>query len=318
MNRITLKKTLLSFLVALQLTNGFTNQNIAQVYAYEDESNDEILFNENGKKLLLIAITYKGYTHVTLGYKFSKDNAVWFKDAMDGRTYNMNKISDFIHYPELVYTEIEEVLPEELKNNTSLTREQAEDIINRFRVVDALTKLPNANDEYFDYIYQTFAADGFDNEGLHIANSSLFTDPYDAFNSFTVEDDFNEKKELIDRSKNYYKLGICEYLGVYDCYGTIYDEEAFKRDYKGGLITRYYVFDENGNYVKSLYTQEQIDRFINENQDKLDTFIWRAAFSHGENQEEILNSIENNRVVPNGETTYFISYNPKSRSLVTK
>lgn len=319
MNRLSAKKLLLSSLIALQITSGFTNQSISEVYAQETVSeNDDIQMIENDKKLLLIALTYGDYKDVTLGYKFSKDNAVWFKDAMTGRTYNMNRVSSFIHYPELVYTEIEDVLPENLKSRTYLTRDEAEDIIGKYKVVDAVVQLPDAADNYYDFVYQTFGTDAGADEDLHIANCSLFKDPYDVFNSFTVEDDFNEKTEVIDASANDYKLGIYEYPGVYKCYSSIYDEYELKTGYKGGIITRLYVFDENGNYLKSLYTQKQIDEFIESNQENLNSYTWKAAIHLADNIDDILIDIKNNKVVPSKETTIFISYKPKSKTLEKK
>lgn len=318
MNKIVIKKLLLASLIALELNNSFTRADISKVYAQEESYEDNLIYlNENGKKLLLIAITYGDYKEVTLGYKFPKDNAIWFKDALSNRTYNMNRITDFMKYPELVYEEIENILPDELKNRDYLTREEALNIIASYRVVDAVTKLPNANDVYHDYVYQTFESIETGENVPHIANSSLFTDPYDTFNRFSLDDNYNEDKEIIDSPLDDYKLGICEYLGVYECYKDIYSEE-FKRDYKGGIITRFYVFDENGNYLKSLYTQKQVDEFILEHKEKVNSYIWKAALYQADNMDEILIDISNNKIIPSKHITYFISYNPKPKNLTIK
>lgn len=327
MNKLALKKFLIRSLIALELTNGFLNTNTQEVYAkdsIEIENNNEedrILIVENNKNLLLIALTCGDYKYVTLGYKFSKDNAVWFKDAMNGRSYNMNRIEKFIDktYPELVYTEIENVLPEELKNRDYLTKEEAQNLISRFSVVDVTIQLSGLTEEYYDFIYQSFAGERIKNsKDLHTANCSLFRDPYDVFNRSNVEDEFDEKTEIIDKEAMNFKLGFYEYPGIYECYKTIYDANAYKKNYQGGLITRFYVFDENGNKLASLYTQNQIDSFIEEHKDKVYSYTWKAAIHLGENDEEVLIAIQNNEVVPSKESTNFISYKPKTNSLTKK
>lgn len=313
-----LKKLLLSSVMALQILSVIPESNLSEVYAKESAQEDIIQFEENGKELLLIAITYKDYKYITVGYKFPKDNAIWVKDAIDGRCYNMNKISEFLHYPELVYTEIEEVLPEYLKNRDYLTKDEALDLISEFSVVETKTRLYGGDDLLHDFYYQTFAKEGFDNTELHIANCSLFQDPYDAFNSWTLEDDYNEDLEITNGYKNNFKLGFYENPGVYKCYKTIYDDEEIDTNYQGGIITRFYVFDCDGKHVSSLYTQKQIDEFISEHQDKLNSYTWKAAIHLADNAEEILINIQNNQVVSSSNSTYFISYKPKSKNLTQK
>lgn len=313
MQKRELKKFLIGALIALQL-NFVTNPNsLRNVYAQEiEEESDNIYLEENGKELLLIAITYKDYKYITVGYKFPKDNAIWVKDAIDVRSYNMNRISEFLNYPELVYTEIENVLPGYLKNRVYLTKDEAIDLISDFRVVETKTQLYDGDGLLYDFYYQTFEKQGFNNADLHIANSSLFENPYDVFNSSTLEDNYDENKEIINEYENNFKLGFFENPGIYKCYKTIYDEKEINMNSKGGIITRFYVFDEVGKYITSLYTQKQIDAFISEHQDNLASYTWKAAIHLADNAEETLIDIQNNQVVPSSNITYFISYKPKT------
>ena len=67
MQKRELKKFLIGALIALQL-NFVTNPNsLGNVYAQEiEEESDNIYLEENGKELLLIAITYKNYKYKLL------------------------------------------------------------------------------------------------------------------------------------------------------------------------------------------------------------------------------------------------------------
>lgn len=309
MKKLAFKKFILGSLIALQLSSNLSNNNLSEVYA-KGENTEDIQFNENGKELHMIGIIIDKYETVTVGYVFVKDHAVYVKDAIDGRIYNFTKLSEYLQYPEIIYTEIENVLPEELKNRKSITKEEAIALTDEFFITNQTVKLWGM-DDLFDYTYETFGAAGFDNEGLHITNCGIFDDPDDVFHSWTVTDDYQEELEIIDGTENNYKLGLLEVDDSYPIYSNIYSDEAIREEDKMGIITRYYVFDADGRRIKTLKTQEQVDEFICTHEDELDNYKWKASFYNGKSVDKILDAIENNQPISYETTTYFIDYKPK-------
>lgn len=308
MNKMTFKKFILGSLMALQLSNGFMGTNMNEVQAQEEIST-EIEFNENGKKLHMIGIIIDNYEAITLGYVFVKDHAIYVKDALDGRLYNFTKLSEYLQYPEIIYTEIENVLPEELKDRTSISKEEAFALVSDFYITNQTVKLWGM-DDLFDYTYETFGAEGFDNEKLHITNCGIFDNPDDVFHEFTVTDDYDEELEVIDGTENNYKLGLLEVDNSYPIYSNIYAEEALREEDKMGIITRYYVFNKWGERIATLKTQEEVDEFIISHEDELDSYSFKASFYNGTNVDRILDAIANNQPISYETTTYFIDYNP--------
>lgn len=313
MKKISLKHFLLGSLIALQLSNGIIGSNLSTVYAKENNE-EEILFDENGKTLHMIGIIINDHEEITLGYVFVKDHAVYVKDARNGRIYNFTNISEYIKYPEIVYTEIENILPEELKNKTSITYDEANELVNKFNITEWTTKIWGMY-EPFDFTYETFAAPDFDNKGLPIANCSKFDDADDVFHSWTVTDDYDEKNEILDLEANDYKLGLMEITESYPIYSNIYQDTPIGEANKMGIITRYYVFDKEGKRIATLKTQKQVDEFMMANEEKLNEFTWKASFYNGNSIDNILDAIENNQPVSYESTTYFIDYKPVKKTL---
>ena len=172
--KVSLKKFLLSSLIALQLSNGVIGSSLSTVYAKENDE-ERILFDENGKMLHMIGMIINDHEEITVGYVFVKDNAIYVEDVRNGKIYNFTNISEYLKYPEILYTEIQNVLPDELKNADFITQEEADELVNRFSITQDTVKLWGMDDLY-DYTYETFTAPNFDNKNLHISNCSMFDD----------------------------------------------------------------------------------------------------------------------------------------------
>ncbi len=312
MKKLSLKKFLLGSLIALQLSNGVIGSNLSTVYAKENDE-EKILFDENGKMLHMIGMIINDHEEITVGYVFVKDSAVYVEDVRNGKIYNFTNISEYLKYPEILYTEIQNVLPDELKNADFITQEEANELVNRFSITQDTVKLWGMDDLY-DYTYETFAAPNFDNKNLRISNCSMFN-ANDVFHSFTVTDDYNEANEELDLEANNYRLGLTEINGSYPIYSNIYQDAPVGEENKMGIITRYYVFNKDGERIATLKTQEQVDEFININVKFLDEYTWKASFYNGYNIDRILDAIENNQPISNETTTYFVDYKPACKSL---
>lgn len=313
MKKPVLKKLLLGSIIALQLNSELNKNTTTDVYAKEALEED-ILLDENGKTLQMIAIIIDDYEYITLGYKFVKDNNVYLKDARTGRIYNFTKISEYIKHPLIVYIEIEKVLSKELRTRVSLTQKEATEIIDKFKIMERTLKLPTGIDTYFDIKYLTFTTKENNNQHLLAGNCSLFSNTDNFSNSFTVTDKYNEESEVLSPYANDYILGISENTDSYLTYSNIYQEESIGESNKMGIITCYYVFDKEKNKIATLKTQEQLDDFLIANENALNSYTWKAAYYNGTNIDTILEKIENNIPVSSETTTYFIDYYPPSKS----
>lgn len=317
MKKISFKRLLLGTLMALQITNAIGATGITTAYAKESTS-EEILLDENGKELHMIGIIIDDYESITLGYIYSKDDCVYVKDAIDGRIYNFTRISERLNYqayPEIVFTEAENILPEELKDASILTKEEAKELVRRFSITDKSYDMSGILGQDFVYTYQTFSSPGFDNENLHIANTSKFDDANDVFYSFTVSDEYNPDEEIIDYKANNFKLGILDTATTHPVYSNIYQTEQIGTSDKMGVITKFYVFDETGKRIATLKTQSEIDAFVSKHGDNVYKYTWKAAYYTGPSVDNILNLIAQNKEVSYTATSYFTDYKPVMKKL---
>lgn len=302
MRKKALKKLLLSSLIALQLGNS--NINTYHAYAKEAsvEESQTIALEENGKKLQLISLIIDDYENTTFGYIFPKDGYTFFEDALTKRIYNMTVLGNSFSSSKLIYTDATNILPQDLEEAKSLTIEEAKDIISQTDIVNASAKLPNIDfTEYTDFIYQTYKIDYLENYEVPITNNSSYSDT-------EVTKKYDEEKEDLNFEDNEFKLGIFTPEHMQRCYTNIYQKEPFDINGKPGVITRYYVFDINGKHIKTLYTQDQIDEFIETNKDKLSNYTWKAALYTQDNIDDILTDIDNNKLISPNNTSYFIDY----------
>lgn len=320
MKKIDFKRLLLGTLMALQITNTIGTSGITTAYAKEVPSK-EILMDDAGKELHMIGIVIDDYESITLGYIYSKDDCVYVKDAIDGRIYNFTKISEHLNYqayPEIVFTEAENVLPDDLKKAPSLTKDEAKDLVSRFSITDKSYDMTGILGQDYVYTYQTFSAPGFDNEDLHIANSSKFDDADDVFYSFTVSDDYNPDEEIIDYSANNFKLGIYDTATTHPVYSNIYQKDAIGTSDKMGVIIRFYIFDQNGKRIATLSTQNEIDNFVSKYSNNVYRYTWKAAYYTGPSVDNVLNLIKDNKIVTSDATSYFTDYKPVKKQLTHK
>lgn len=306
MKKFSFKKLLLSSLIALQLTNSC---NLTNVYAKE-ESKDLILFDDDGKILHLVGLKAGDYETITFGYVYRVNHEIYFKDAIKNKIYNVSNLDNNYVNINLVYADAIDIFSEEEENSLGITRDKAIEVANKFSFgVDTVT-LYTSQDEPYPYYFDTFEAPGFDNSVLHISNSGLFDRNHadDVFYDFSVTDDYDEALEDVSTLNNY-KLGITTDIGEYEYYSNIYQNEFIGKSSDLGIITCYYVLDDNGERVATLRTQKEIDAFLEANIGLIDRYTWKVSFYTGSNIKPILNSIDANRPVSPNNTTYFIDYN---------
>lgn len=316
MKKIGFKRLVLGTLMALQLTNG-TGATLSTAYAKEIPNN-EILVEESGKELHMIGIIIDDYESITVGYIYSKDGCVYVKDAIDGRIYNFTNISESLNtqeYPEIVFTEIENVLPDDLKDATKLTREEATNLIQRFSLTDFTFGMPGIGVDDYDVTIQSFAAPGIDTEKLHVVNSSKFDDAAEIVYSFTVTDNYNPEEEIIDLAVNNFRLGILDTATTHPVYSDIYSKTPICTSDKMGVIIRYYVFDKSGKRIATLNTQKEIDAFVEDHEKDIYEFKWKAAYYTGPSVDNVLNLISQNKPVSYEATSYFTDYKPAMKKL---
>lgn len=316
MKRIDFKRLLLGTLMALEITNGL-GSTIPTAYAKEIPS-EEILMDDAGKELHAIGIIIDDYEAITLGYIFAKDDALYVRDAIDGRLYNLTKISEHIHYPEIVFTEVENVLPDRLKKDSSISKSDAEDIVSNLSIVDIDMEMTGIMGPDYVFTYQSFAGPGLESDNLHIANSSKFDAPDDVFYSFTVSDEYNPDEEIIDYSANNFKLGILDTAKTHQVYSNIYQKQGICTSDKMGVITRFYVFDTDGRRIATLKTQREVDEFVAKHDSDVFKFKWKASYYTGPSVDNVLNLIKDNKVVSSDATSYFIDYKPVQKRLTHK
>lgn len=308
MKKQNLKKFLIGTLIALQLNSAIDYNNIKTVYAHETHESDNIYLEENGKILLQIGLKIDNYEYITFGYHFKKDGYDYMKDALTGKTYNLSKMAKFINCPEIIYTKAINVLPDEIKKKGYLTKQEGHDFLNGFSIADDFI-MTSVDFDSYELHFETFAKGNFDNENLPISNRVYHVDT--EFTMFPVTEEYDEEKESFNPEANNFKLGIYEDSEkISPCFTNIYEDTPFKYDGKMGIIIRYYAFDKDGNYLKSLYTQEQIDEFIKEHKDNINEYSWKVAYYTGSNIDELLTLIDNNELVPSENTTYFKEYKP--------
>ncbi len=302
MKKNSLKKIILSGLMALQLSNGFSGNTLSQVSAIE--SIEDLLFmNKNGQSLKLIGMILNGYERITVGYVYKKDQSIYVEDARNGRIYNLTNISNYYESPKILFTDVKNVLPTELKDTKYLTKEEADEIVTQFQIANTVTQLPDANNIYWDYTYQTFSSTNSKAEVLPITTCSLFKDTENLFDSFTEND---------------FKLGLKEMKGTYPIYQDIYQEDPIGEANGIGMITGYYVLNNEGKRIATLKTQNEIDEFIANNENLLNEYTFKASFYKGTSIDEILDAIENNRRISYENTSYFIDYKPVQKTLSDK
>ncbi len=310
MKKYQFKKLLLSSLIALQLANNVEgNNSISNVYA-QTENEDLISLDEDGKILQLVGIRIGDYESITFGYIYRKDSNVYLKDAIKGRIYNITNLDQNYIPIKLIYTEAENVLSDELKSKSRLTKEELEETAEKISIISITTYQPYVSqfeEGKVPFVYQTFESKEFDNSCLPITNDGLFSGL-----GLPLTDDYDETKQDVDTS-NKYTLGIYQNTGVYSYYSNIYATDSVGESDKMGIIICYYIFDENNTRIATLRTQEQIDTFIELNAENIDKYTWKAAFYNGTDIKQILENIDSNIPVSLNKTTYFI-YNSNNKT----
>lgn len=320
MSKLPLKKLLLGSLIVLQLTNASNVNVLNKVYAKEEKGN-QIYLDEDGKILQLIGFKINGYETITFGYLYVKDNSVYLKDAKNGRIFNLTKISENYIPISALYGDAIEVLTNEQVSKGYITKEEANELSKSFYITQDTTKINGINgnvEVYQDITYDTFSKENFNNKEFDITNCTGFTlkDKIDNnFYSSNSTDNYNENLSQDNTSDNDYKLGILERYEKYPYYEDIYQKVPLGITDQMGIITGYYVLDENNQIVATLKTQEEIDKFLETHHDKLNNYIWKASYYNGTNIKDVLEAIDNNEPISYTYTTRFIDYSPACKKL---
>ncbi len=312
--KIRMSKLALGSILALGLVSKFVNQEMPTVYAAStDEAEDDLIkFTENGKKLQLVSVKVGDtdyYEKSVFGYLYVYNNSVYLEDKINDSTTNLSELNSK-YGCRIVYTDAKDVVPNELKENEGITKEQATEISNRFEV----TTVEHEADSGFgiSYFYiETFSAPGFDSKKLSVSNYGRFgEDDYDIFFG-SLYDEYLLQKE---KNPNTWQLELGqEESTLHAYYESVYQTEPSGFKDESGILLKYYVLNKEGEPVASLGTQEEVDEFLEKHYEELDNYQWKAAFYKGNQVDEMLDYLQNNQEVPSKNITYFIDYKLPSK-----
>lgn len=312
MAKLSLKKLLLSTLLALQLTNIISDNSLREVYGKEEQGleDDKIYLDEDGKTLQLIGFKVNGYNSILFGYLYIKEDYIYLKDAADGRIYNLTKIGrNYISISPIIYCTASQFLNEEQIARGYITNDEADSILSSIYIDEETIKMFGMTDySVFDFL--TFKNSNDINQIYGISNTGT-----ECIEIWGNTDDYNEQLAPDNTFDNNYKLGILERYEEYPYYSNIYQVEPTGTTNEMGVIIRFYVLDSNNQKIATLNTQDEVDAFIKEHYNELDNYTWKAAYYNGTHIKGILDAIENNEPISYVWATRFIDYEPVCKGL---
>ena len=160
--------------------------------------------------------------------------------------------------------------------------------------------------ENFTHYFPTFDAPWMNNYDFSTCNYGKFDDSLWMFPK--VYDESQIKNTDVKTPENTLQLGYYENNTVLPYYSTVYQTEPSGLTEASGIITKYYMLDEKGNKVASFATQKELDEFLDENQDIVGAYTWKAALCTNGNTDDLLDQIMNNHAISSKNATYFIDY----------